>query len=371
MQDTKPHTPYYTPSGQHKKLPRGVVVLLLGIFLLSCAKQSYYDIDTRTDIEKDGNTVIRWQVNPGMEGSVKIFASHNASSYPTDPVAVERISKQFATIPYPAGNFEMQYFLMVFDGRETRVVSSRTLPTQSFTNLRDIGGYMTKEGEQVRWGLIYRGTTLSHLTEADQGMVAALGLKNLVILLDTGENGSEPTTGLNIRRFPLTPDKEYHAAQVREKILEGKMDRPAVIDTREKTLEDYAFNNPKQRSSALHFLLDRSNYPILLSDSLGNGRVAILTALIQSALGVPQREIINDYMLSNALTPVSNLEPDGYKYPSLVQESLIEYYRNRPNDLQYIFYRINRKYGSVERYLEQVLAFDKEDIRSLQEILLY
>lgn len=346
-------------------------MLFLAVLLLSCSKQGYYDIDTRTDVEKDGNTVIRWQVNPGMEGRVKIFASENASSYPTDPVAVELISKQFATIPFPSSGYETQYFLMVFDGRETRVVSSRTIPTASFTNLRDIGGYMTKEGEQVRWGCIYRGTNLSNLPSSDKQITSALGIKNQLYLQDTLDGRPSDTPGDNIQGILLPPDKELRTDLVREKILEGEMDRPAVIDARETALADYAFKNSKQLSSALHFLLNDANYPILLSDSLGNGRIAILTALIQSALGVPQRDIINDYMLTNSLMPISKIEPEGYKYPSLVQEALIEFYKNRPNDLQYIFYRINRKYGSVEKYLEKELAFDKSDIEHLRSILLY
>ena len=349
----------------------GLWLALAAVVLSACAKEGYYDIATRTDVAKGGNTVIRWQVNPGMEGTVKIFASDNASSYPTVPVVTEPISKQFASIPVPGSEYVTQYFLMVFDGRETRVVSSRIIPTVSFTNLRDIGGYMTKTGDQIRWGVIYRGNNLSRLTPTDSRIASSLGIRNQVYLQDQKDLLPEAVPGRTVQSILLPPDVETSSARIRRRILEGGMDRPAVIDAREDLLASFAFENPKQLSAALHFLLDEGNYPLLLSDSLGNGRVAVLTALIQSALGVPQRDIIEDYMLSNALTPVSKLEPEGYKYPALVQESLIEHYTNRPNDLQYIFYQINRRYGSVEKYLDKVLSFDREDIDKLRALLLY
>ena len=359
-------------AGQSLRLPSGVLfALVLSAFLASCAKGGYYDIDTRTDIEKDGNTVIRWQVNPGMEGSVKIFASDNASSYPTVPVVTEQISKQFASIPFPGADYVTQYFLMVFDGKETRVVSSRTIPTRSFTNLRDIGGYMTKTGDQVRWGAIYRGNNLTELTSSDRRIASALGIRNQIYLQDDKDILPRSFPGRAMQSILLPPDVSTESDCVRRRILEGEMDQPAVIDAREDILSSYAFENPKQLSAALHFLLNEENYPILLSDTLGNGRVAFLTALIQSALGVPQREIIEDYMITNALLPISKLEPEGYKYPPLVQESLIEFYKNRPNDLQYIFYTINRRYGSVEKYLDKLLSFDHDDIEKLRSILLY
>ena len=345
--------------------------LLLPLLIISCAKQSYYDIDTRTDVRSDGNTVIRWQVNPGMEGTVKIYASGDASSYPTEPVVVESIAKQYTTIPFAASHYEAQYFLMVFGGIETRVVSSRIIPTISFTNLRDAGGYMTKEGEQVKWGGIYRSNILSGLTRSDSLVVASLGLRYQVLLRDLkgGDGTALPEAGF--RRIAIDPDIETARGTLRDRVIEGRLDAPGVIDARQDLLSSYAFENPNQLSAALHALLDESNYPVLLSDRLGNGRIALLMALVQSALGIPQRDIIDDYMLSNALVPVAKLEPEGYKYPPLVQEALVELYKNRPNDLQYVFYEINKRYGSVERYLKEFLSFDKADIERLRHILLY
>ncbi|WP_261993395.1 tyrosine-protein phosphatase [Streptomyces sp. 3211.6] len=56
----------------------------------------------------------------------------------------------------------------------------RQIPLQGAVNLRDIGGYYTYAGGQVRQGLVYRSDALSKLTAADITTVSGLGLTKAV-----------------------------------------------------------------------------------------------------------------------------------------------------------------------------------------------
>lgn len=56
----------------------------------------------------------------------------------------------------------------------------RQIPLQGAVNVRDIGGYRTWTGGQVRQGLVYRSDALSKLTAGDVTTVAGLGLKKVV-----------------------------------------------------------------------------------------------------------------------------------------------------------------------------------------------
>lgn len=56
----------------------------------------------------------------------------------------------------------------------------RQIPLQGAVNLRDIGGYRTWTGGQVRQGLVYRSDALSKLTDADVTTVSGLGLTKVV-----------------------------------------------------------------------------------------------------------------------------------------------------------------------------------------------
>lgn len=340
--------------------------------MISCSKQSYYNIDTRSDIHEDGNYVIRWQVNPGMTGDVKIYASTDADRYPTQPVVTEAINKEYTTISAPTDRVEMQFFLMVFDGRESRVVSSRTLPTQSITNFRDFGGYMSTAGDQIRWGMLYRSGMLEHITHYDSLLLNTLGIKNQLILADDANISQDYKSPLdNTLCIVLNPQTKTYPEQLLEKIQKGAIDRPGVVYFREDLFDSFAFENSKQFSTALHYLLDPSHYPILISDRMGKGRAAFLAMLVQSALGVSQSDIINDYMLSNQLLVVERLMPGGYKLTPEIQEAVTEFFQARENDLQSLFSTIFKKYGSMSNYLKQELDFDAEDCAKLRSILYY
>lgn len=67
------------------------ILLLLVLLTASCAKQAYY-IDTHTRQDKEGDYLIQWQVYPGMDGQVAIYASSDANQYPDKPYTVEQIA---------------------------------------------------------------------------------------------------------------------------------------------------------------------------------------------------------------------------------------------------------------------------------------
>ncbi len=353
-------------------LYRTILLYLIVVSTISCSKQSYYDIDTRSDIHDDGNYVIRWQVNPGMSGDVKIYASPEADRYPTIPVVTEAIQKEQTTILAPTDKIGMQFFLMVFDGKESRIVSSRTLPTQSITNFRDFGGYMTTKGDQVRWGMLYRSGSLEGITQHDSLFLNTLGIKSQLILSDDNSipqhHLSKLTGALSV---VLLPETNTDTEQFLDKLQKGSLGSENIAYFREDLFNSYAFENTKQFSMALHYMLDPDHYPILISDRYGKERVAFLAILIQSALGVSQADIINDYMLSNQLLVVDRLIPGGYKLSSSIQEAVTEFFQSRENDLQSLFFAIRKKYGSVYNYLKRELDFDAADCAKLKSILYY
>lgn len=54
----------------------------------------------------------------------------------------------------------------------------KSLGIASVTNLRDVGGYKTRDGLIVRTKLLYRSNQLSKVSPDDLKKIAALGLKN-------------------------------------------------------------------------------------------------------------------------------------------------------------------------------------------------
>ncbi len=108
----------------------------------------------------------------GAAGPATVFAA-------ATPYAQARALRQVAA--GPAGALDVTapaapraYFLVKARGGEVWT-AERLLPLQGGRNFRDLGGYRTAGGKQVRWGKIYRSGVMSGLTFADMDYLSALG----------------------------------------------------------------------------------------------------------------------------------------------------------------------------------------------------
>jgi len=89
-------------------------------------------------------------------------------------------------------------------------------------NLRDLGGWPTKGGGRVRWGLVYRSTALDRLEGADMATFAALGIRSVYDLRTEGERAAQPDC--------LPPGTEYVVLDV---IKDSAVAAPAkLLDVR-------------------------------------------------------------------------------------------------------------------------------------------
>ncbi|MDO5016867.1 MAG: tyrosine-protein phosphatase [Porphyromonas sp.] len=366
------------------KRDKGIyVVWLLGVCfaLMSCARQNYY-IDTRMQRSAEGNYVIQWQVNPGMDGHVAIYASQNADKYPDQPQAIEQIAKQvyhYNTTPSstpsstpPSTPMQHTYFLLVFNSNEMRVVSNRTIPTVGILNFRDIGGYMTDNNEQVRWGMLYRSGDLWRSFEQDIPTIGSLGIRTQYIMSPSRISEIPPQLGMSaIEQIYVGPEREIDFQHLIDNIYAGNRSRKEIKSMHKELLQNIAFDNPNQLRIILNELTEPGNYPVLLSDDLGKDRVAFVVFLVHHILGVSHSDAINDYVLSNENLPVSRLEPKGFTEPTEVQEALTEYFRCEPNHLNDLISEIQHRFGSISGYLEEFLHFDSKSQQKLRNILLY
>ncbi|HEY6130855.1 MAG TPA: tyrosine-protein phosphatase, partial [Halioglobus sp.] len=68
----------------------------------------------------------------------------------------------------------------------------RLLNFEGIANFRDLGGYPTSDGRQVKWGVLYRAATLAEASDADLRGLALLKLKTLVDFRSAAEKEAEP-----------------------------------------------------------------------------------------------------------------------------------------------------------------------------------
>ena len=76
-------------------------------------------------------------------------------------------------------------------------------------NTRELGGYKTKDGKSVKWGVLYRSDKLSDISSADQEYIQNLGIKRIVDFRSITEKTENPDLipeGISYVEMPIEVD---------------------------------------------------------------------------------------------------------------------------------------------------------------------
>ena len=73
-----------------------------------------------------------------------------------------------------------EYVILVAADGSQQIVAERVLPLEQGSNFRDIGGYTTRDGRTVQWGIAYRSGAMPLLTEADYALLEQLDIGAVV-----------------------------------------------------------------------------------------------------------------------------------------------------------------------------------------------
>jgi len=256
---------------------------------------------------------------------------------------------------------------------DSAILAPRVVPLEGVQNFRDIGGYRTRDGRRVKWGLIFRSAELSQLTTADLSLVRELDIKTIHDLRSVSERESEPTVWTG----PAAPRIVSHDYAMDLSAM-GALFQGAV--TAEKAKDAFASMYPamldqqKPQEIALFASLLEGEGSTLYHCTAGKDRTGLATALILSALGVPRETILYDYELSNRHYTVDMAARAGSStsandaFAQLPPEVIAVFMSVEARYLREVFTRIDREYGSVEAYLDRELGVDASDLQRLQAL---
>jgi len=172
-------------------------------------------------------------------------------------------------------------------GSEERFVALR-----GCFNFRDLGGYPTADGHQLRWRTLYRSGGLDRLEPSDVDVLRGRGLRTVVDLRSPGEvqqTGPPPAElGVTVVVAPMT------------ETIPGADESSSWSDP-EKVAAHY--RNMLQAATAsvataMDALARPGALPAVFHCSIGKDRTGVLAGVLLGALGVPDDVIVADYVLS-------------------------------------------------------------------------
>ena len=232
------------------------------------------------------------------------------------------------------------------------------------SNFRHLGGYAGHEGRRVVSHRIFRSDHLGALTPGDIEQIRALGVRRILDLRGANERTTAPCALEDVPVHALTIEPTI-VQKLSEIIESGHRPTPAeVVRHMEDTYRGFVRQNTHRFAELFVHLLE-SKEPLVFHCTAGKDRTGFAAALVLFSLGVPQPEVMRDYLLTN-----EHLKPLGPSRYGLALEVQHVLWRVQPEFLLAAFEAVDADYGGVEGYLREGLGLREPERERLRELYL-
>lgn len=347
------------------------ILHLFLLLMLANSCMSTVKITSVVEKDREGDFLLKWEVSPDQEGDIDIYTSLTDSSLTSFmPLTSRKITDQVLRVS-PTGSGLREYFILRTGGVYSGVVANRTIEMNNIKNFRDVGGYFTADNRQIKWGEIYRSADLTNATLYDQERIRRLNIKTIIDFRSDRTAKKYPLLlHPSIRKIAL-PLAPMDAEKLDEQVRDEHFDRSDAIRYVQESYVDIVENHKEQFGEMFDLLTNDSNYPILMTESLGKDGVGLASYFILYALGVPPGTLEDDYMLSNREIDPAKAKIDARNLSEPLQEAVTAMLSVNRAYLNYVIEHIKQKYGSVDNYLEKELRVTVGKKNLLRKYLLY
>jgi protein-tyrosine phosphatase len=176
----------------------------------------------------------------------------------------------------------------------------RILKFEGGCNFRDLGGYRTRDGRELKWGRVFRTGVLSYFTSDDSERLNQLGVRVICDLRRAEERENEPTRWPDANTQCLSWEDGSAPPTIRS--VAADRSHPYTAAGMHAAMIDLYRVLPKWMAPRLRDMYSRiaqGEVPILVHCAAGKDRTGIAVALLLALLDVPQEIIVEDYLLTN------------------------------------------------------------------------
>ena len=216
-------------------------------------------------------------------------------------------------------------------------------------NFRDLGGLRTGTGAALRGRRLFRSDSLTAASDRDRERLRDLGLVTVLDLRAEHEvslGGRYHDDGVTVHSLPfgdlLEPATDWAAWNDSDYVAGRYFD--LCVTARDSIMESLAI------------LTDPAVYPAVIHCSLGKDRTGMLVAVLLRALGVPARDIIDEYALSRlgALRIVARLREQMGDDVDDLEPYLPALLHAEPETMRRFLRRMHDDFDGVAGYLREL-----------------
>ena len=268
------------------------------------------------------------------------------------------------------------------DDSATGAQPGQSLGIASIPNLRDLGGYETRDGKTVNQGLVYRSNQLSEINPEDMQKLGALELQGAYDLRTMAERETRPEElppGVDYIVVDVLADSPSAGpAQLEKLMADPKMANVELGGGKveaafEASYREFISLPSAQREFGKMFVAlgNRQEVPALFHCTTGKDRTGWAAAAFLTLMGVPKETVYEDYLRSNDyILPAYKQAIDGFvaaggdaEIPKAILGVKKEY-------LDAAFDEMETEYGSIEQYFSNALGIDADQQQAMRSMYL-
>ena len=245
--------------------------------------------------------------------------------------------------------------------------AGKDIQIKKVNNFRTVGSIKNIDGRTLKEGKLYRSGNLYKLKNSSFKQLENLGIREIIDFRNSKEIAKKPDhfpEGIVYKNYSAFEDKGDQLDQAKKLVLKGKVKGADADKRMHEFYKDYVTENPEIIRKIITEILE-SDQPVLYHCTAGKDRTGITTALILTILKFDKETIYNDYLLSNnyrkklidkRLHLADNLH---FLYPKMDITVLEKLSWIETAYLDAAFNEINNKYGSIDRYIQEVLKISE------------
>lgn len=259
-------------------------------------------------------------------------------------------------------------------------MNKRKIRFEKIKNARELGGLPAAGGKHIRHDLLIRCGHLGKATEKDIALLTdTYRLRTIVDFRIDAEIKSDPDVNV--------PGAEYENLSVLDSSIFGiardsySLESWLNLFKEEPDDPEKVFGEMYRRilfservipfvKRFFDILLEDKEGAVLWHCSAGKDRVGVMTLLLLSALGVPEEEIVEDYLLTGEtsrkeIRQMKLILPFKFKDKN-IRNCVYVLLDVREKYLRDIFSEIKRDHGSTEAFLEKRFGIGEKEISALR-----
>ncbi|UYV36791.1 tyrosine-protein phosphatase [Rhodobacteraceae bacterium D3-12] len=242
----------------------------------------------------------------------------------------------------------------------------RRIDLPGVQNIRDLGGYTTRDGMTTRWRRVLRGDGLHRLTSDGFATLTDEGLTSVIDLRSAGELTDEPNPFVDHARINFFHKPVYDDLA------------PALMATKEAGEDDpliqFYLTALIDRGEAMRDILatiaSAPSGTILFHCTAGKDRTGLVAALLLEIAGVDRETILSDYALTGDF--ISDLVKEllaRTRANGGDAETHARFLACAPLTMATTLDQVTHRHGSMSNYLKDI-GLAAGDISALRDRLL-